>query len=114
MTLRSRQRSGVTEIGNFPRRPAAFRLRIVAQSPQHERLCFDPELKMLSNVTVRDSLKLRLRAVPSGSPVGKSLNAEVEKMSDANILHWLIGSSGPEYNACGDRRWVIAEAGTLR
>src|SRR5262245_16400569 len=37
---------------NFSRRPGAFRQRIVVQSPQHERLCFDPELKMLSKATV--------------------------------------------------------------
>ncbi|MBO0858813.1 MAG: hypothetical protein J2P21_10150, partial [Chloracidobacterium sp.] len=52
----------------------------------------------------RGSLKLRLRAVPSGSPVGKSLNAKEEKMFDANILHWLIGPGRPEYNARGERR----------
>jgi hypothetical protein len=36
---------------NFSRRPGAFRPRIMVQSPQRERLCFDPELKMLSKVT---------------------------------------------------------------
>jgi hypothetical protein len=39
----------------------------MAQAPQHERLCFDPELKMLSKATAQGSLKLKF-----GGSGGKS------------------------------------------